>query len=80
LKYEKIFEPRPPVHEICSFCKIHMVPVSEWAELHKDQLIGVFDSTLQDDSNGAKSVDLCLPVQKLYQFLEKLTNVKHFLP
>ena len=41
-------------------------------------MIDQIDSARWDDSNGANIVDLCLPVKKLLQLLQKLWCVKIF--
>ncbi len=49
--------------------ELHLIPISELAELLKDHSINGFDSARQVDSKCTKIVVLCLPVQKLYKFL-----------
>jgi hypothetical protein len=64
-KYEKILNFSHRFTSYAHFGKFYVIPFSEWAEHIKNHMIGHIASTLRDDSNGAKCVDLCLSVQKL---------------
>ena len=78
-KIKKFLKHAHPFTRYAYFCKFHVIVVAEWVELLKNHMICQIASTRLDDSNGAKIIVLCLPVQKLFQFLLKLWCVKHLL-